>query len=141
MPLPTNLTTNEVKDRTGTELEFLFKSEIGSSREYYYASEQPAFPFRIKVQHRDVGSPGVTLKRQSNVLTTKKVAGQVDTSRVETIRFSTSGEIPQGNLTDLNAVADTLAAHISFIASNGADTAVKFDCTGTGSAALKNGTL
>lgn len=141
MPLPTNLTTNEVKDRAGTEVEFLYRDELGRSREYAKSGETPSLPERIKIQHRDVGKPGAGLRRQSNLLITKTVLSQVDSLTPVVIRASVSLDIPVGALTDLNSVKDVAAYMNSILSTTGSGTTVLFDGTGTATAALVNGTL
>lgn len=142
MPLPINLNTNEVKDRAGTEVEYLWREDLGRAREWMKSGEQPAYPMRIKIQHREVGKPGSpSLVRQSNLLTTDTVVSQVDTVTPTQIRFSTTAYVPIGHLTDLNAVKDAGAKHISMLASLGASTTILYDNTGTALAALTNGTL
>jgi hypothetical protein len=141
MPLPVNLTTNEVKDRAGVEVQFLFFDDSPPrTRVYGRDAEAPNLPERIKVQHREVGKPGVTLRRQSNILFTKTVMGS-DTVTPVTIRGSISLDVPQGAINDFNAVKDVVAYMNSFMATTGAATTVLFDGTGYGSAALINGTL
>jgi hypothetical protein len=141
MPLPVNLTTNEVKDRTGTEKQFLFFDDSPARTRMYALDGEPYnLPERIKVQHREVGKAGVTLRRQSNVLITKTVMATDGVTPV-VIRASMSLDIPQGALGDQNAVKDTLAYMMAFIATTGAGTTVLFDGTGYGAAALINGTL
>lgn len=143
MPIPLNLTSNEVKDRAGTEREFSDRGDVEGSRarEWNASTEAPAYPERLRVQHREVGKPGVTLRRQSNITFKKTVVSQVDTSTPAEIRMSISLDVPQGHLTDLNAVKDVVAWANSFLSTTGAGTTVLFDGTGYGSAALINGTL
>lgn len=142
MPLPTNLSTNEVKNAAGTEVEFLFREEQGRSKEYAKSAETPYLPERIKVQHRDVGKTGTpALRRQSNVLMTKTVMSAVDSVTPVVIRLSISLDAPIGALANLTAVTEVVAWMNSFLSTTGAATTVLFDGTGTGAAALINGTL
>jgi hypothetical protein len=140
MSLPANLVTNEVKDRAGTEVEFLFREEVGRSREYMKSGEVPSLPYRLKVQHREVGK-GASLIRQSNVTILGTLLSQVDLITPVQVRESRTLYVPQGHLTDLNVVKDIAAFMNSFCATLGAGTTVLYDGTGYGSAALINGTL
>lgn len=141
MPLPENLNTNEVKNRAGTEVEFLFRNDDGRSQEYRAAGGSPSLPIDLKVQHRDVGKPGLTLRRQSNLLVVKNIISPVDGQTPARISCSTTLDVPEGALNSLDDVKDVLAMSMSFLATTGAGTTVLFDCTGTGAAALVNGTL
>lgn len=141
MPLPTNLNTNEVKNASGTEIEFLFREEVGRRRDYAKSGEIPALPFRLRVQHEEIGKEGPGLVRRSNVSVTKKVASGVDSSITVKIGASLTLLVPVGHLLTLDDVKEVLAALISFVASTGADTTIKYDCTGNGASALLNGTL
>jgi hypothetical protein len=139
---PTNLTTNEVKDRAGTEREFMDRGDqAGRTREWGAVTEAPAYQERIKLQHREVGKQGPTLRRQSNITFRKVVVSQVDSVTPVEIRLSVTLDIPQGSLTDLNAVKDVVAWANSVLSTTGAGTTVLFDGTGYGAAALINGTL
>jgi hypothetical protein len=142
MSLPLNLNTNEIKDRTGTEREFLDRGDVEGSRarEWNAATEAPAYPERIRTQHREVGKPGITLRRQSNITFKKTVLSQVDSVTPAEIKFSVSSDIPVGHLTDLNAVKDVCAWMNSFLSSLGVSTTILYDGTGSGSAVLINGT-
>lgn len=140
MPLPTNLTTNEVKDRAGTEVEFLFREEVGRSREYQKSGETPSLPERIKVQHQETGK-NISLVRRSNLRVTKTVMSQVDSVTPVQIIFSGTLQVPQGHLNDLNATKDVMSYVNSILGTTGAGTTVLFDGTGTAATALINGTL
>jgi hypothetical protein len=140
MPLPTNLTTNEVKNSAGTEVEFLFLNELGRSREYFKSGENPSLPERLKIQHREIGT-GTSKRRQSNFLTRKTVLSGVDTVTPVEIRVSTSLDAPIGHLANLTDVTTAMAYHNSMLASDGGNTTVLYLGTGTAAAALINGTL
>lgn len=140
--LPTNLNTNQIKSSTGTEVEFLFRQEVGRVREYMKSGESPAYPERILVQHQSVGKEGTFgQRRRSNLSVIKNVVSDVDNVTKVPIRASLTLDIPEGALNSLNSPKEVLAWLISGVASTGADTTIKFDCTGTLAEALLNGTL
>lgn len=142
MSLPTNLNTNEVKGSGGAEVEFLYRDEIGRTKEYAKSGETPYLPERIKIQHRDVGKAGSpSLRRQSNLLITKTVMSAVDSVTPVVIRASVSFDVPIGALATLTDVATVAAWMNSILSTTGAGTTVLFDGTGTATAALINGTL
>lgn len=141
MPLPQDLNTNQIKSSAGVEVEFNFRQEIGRSREYMRSGESPALAERILVQHQTVGKEGTfTQRRRSNVSMVKHVISDVDNVTKVPIRGSFSLDIPEGALLTLNGPKEVLAWMLSGLASNGSDTTIKFDGTGTLAAALLNGT-
>jgi hypothetical protein len=141
MGLPSNLNTNEVKDRAGTEVEFTFFDDSKPrSREWQRSNQAPYLIESIKVQHRDVGKPGFFLVRQSNLRIVKNVLSLVDNSTIVPIISSHSLQIPIGALTTFDAVKDVVAYHNTLMATiNG--TTVLFDGTGTAAAAMIAGTV
>jgi len=136
--LPANLTTNEVKDSSGTEVEFLRMSV--SERKVIFAKngEAPNAPYRLTVSHSETGS-GVDLRRRSLIRVDKTVTGSDNLPR--TISFYAVGDLPTGDLATAAEMKNVLANLISFLASTGGDTTVKFDCTGNGADAMINGTI
>lgn len=137
MPLPTNLTTNEVKDRAGVEVEFNRFDTQGRTTIFAVANEVPSAPHRLKVAHQETGS-GQTMTRRSLVRVDKVVTGK--SGKPCTISMYKVGVIPVGELDDLNAVKDVSAELDSFCTTTGAGTTVLFDGSGSGSAAIINGT-
>lgn len=145
MSLPTNLTTNEVKNAAGVEIEFNRLGALSSnprSLEFAYASEQPARPFRMAWAHQELGTERARI-RQSVQKTnyTVPTTNLVDTTRSTTVTVQTKVTVPIGNLTSLADVKDAVAAHVSALASRGADSTILFNCTGVGAEALVNGSL
>lgn len=138
MPLGLVLTTNEVKNAAGTEVEFSRCKSDGSAIEFRAVAEAPAYPHRLDVAHTEKGE-GVLKRRRSKIGVKKTIAGQVDTTRAETILFYIVADIPVGNLTATTEAANVLAELMSFVASTGADTTIKYDGSGTGGAVLLSG--
>lgn len=138
--LPQNLTTNEVKNAAGIEVEFvrggLNKEGV---QEFVKNNENPSSPLRLSIGHQEIGT-GVSKRRRSVVRVVDTRNGTVDTSRKAPHIAYLVIDIPVGNIDDYSAAKDVLANLLSFCASTGADTAIKFDCTGNGAAALINGT-
>jgi len=140
MPIPTNLTTNEVKDSVGTEVEFNQLSVTGRSRAFLKVNESPGLPHRITISHQENGS-GTSKRRRSVVRVDLSVTGAIDVTKVEKISFYIVGDIPIGNLTATTNVAVALANLLSFCASQGASTTILYDCSGYGAGALIAGSL
>lgn len=140
MPLATNLNTNEVKDRSGAEVEFLHFSQEGRSHIYAKSGEAFNLPHRLKVNHQETGKVEKTIRR-SLVRVDKTVIGKVSGKPV-TISFYACGVIPVGDLdaAAMTDVQDTCANLISFLATTGAGTTVLFDGSGNGASCLINGT-
>lgn len=136
--LPTSLNTNEIKNAAGVEVEFERQFTEGRKTVFEKKNKVPNRPHLITVQHSTSGK-AAALRRRSNVTTSQDVDGA--DANVTFIRVSTTVDIPEGNLSNLDAVKDVLANHISGLASTGADTVVKFDCTGTLAQSLLNGTV
>jgi len=62
--LPTHLTTNEVKNAAGTEVEFLRFDAAGRTVEFQQSAETPNLEHRLKTSHQESGS-GVNERRRS----------------------------------------------------------------------------
>lgn len=138
MPLPVTLNTNEVKNSAGTEQEFSRLGGNDRQLEFGLTAETPSSPHRLKVSHMETGT-GVKARRRSLVRVDKTVAG-ANTDPV-TVSAYVVVDIPIGNLSTYDEPKNVLANLLSFCASTGADTAIKFDCTGNGASALIAGSL
>lgn len=127
------LNTNEVKNAAGTEVEFAYHDSEGRMREWHAVGEAPNLPHRIKIQHQESGT-GVNKVRRSalRVLKTKLGVSGVPREHLWYI----VGVIPVGDIADVTDVKDVAAELMSLFASTGADTTIKYDCTGNGAAAL-----
>jgi hypothetical protein len=138
--LSNTLVTNEVKDASGTEVEFLRIDSIGRTTEFAKNGETPSSPYRLDVSHVEVGT-GVNKRRRSKVGFSKTIAGQVDTTvSVAPLAYIVM-DIPIGNMTAYTEAKNVLANLISFVASLGASTTILYDCTGNGADTLINGGL
>jgi len=136
--LPTNLTTNEVKDAAGAEIEFLRIGTEGRKVVFAKSGEAPNAPHRITVQHTEIGT-GVALRRRSNIRVDKTVTGVSLSPRVVT--FSATLDAPVGDLSADTEIKAVIANMVSFLASLGASTTILYDCTGNGAASLVQGSL
>jgi hypothetical protein len=137
--LANTLNTNEIKNASGTEVEFQHHTfPTGRSREYAQINESPQLTHRLKVSHQETGS-GVTQRRRSVVRFDKEVAG-TDGNQV-TVSAYVVVDLPVGNLATFDEPKAVLAELMSFCASLGASTTILYDCTGNGAASLINGSL
>jgi hypothetical protein len=141
MALPSNLTTNEIKNSAGTEVQFLFHSR-GPGRSVIFAQdgESPALEHRLLVSHQETGS-GIKQIRRSVARIDKTVMSTVDTTLPVVCSFYQVAVIPVGALLALTEPTHVCAELMSFVASLGASTTILYDGTGYGAAALINGTL
>jgi len=136
--LPTNLTTNEVKNSAGTEVEFNRLSTLDRSVTFAQVSETPSAPHRLKVSHLETGS-GSSLRRRSMVRIDKTVTGTSGVPR--TISAYVVLDIPVGDVANYTETTNCVAELLSFCASLGASTTILYDGTGSGAAAMINGSL
>jgi hypothetical protein len=141
MPLPTNLTTNEVKDAAGAEIEFN-RFDSGQPRKLIFAkvSESPAYEHRLDIAHIEAGA-GLKRRRRSRVGVRIGHLSSVDNlTPVFTLGYLIL-DSPVGAITDLTIPTKCMANLLSFCASQGATTTILYDGTGYGAAAAINGTL
>lgn len=136
--LSNTLNANEVKKADGTEIEFTRRNIEGSTTEFSVITELPAYPHRLSIKHREIGT-GANRKRQSVVRVDKTVVG-VSGSPVKCFAQTTI-EIPVGDLSAFDEPKNVLAELMSFLATTGAGTTVLFDCSGNGAAALIGNSL
>lgn len=137
--LSDTLTTNEVKISAGTEIEYERIETNGRTTTFAKVNEDFAYPDRLKIQHRESGK-GIETVRNSNFTFTEMVA--CSSGAVRPVKLSVSLQIPVGDL-PLASVKpkDVVAKGMSFLSSTGADTTIKYDCTGNGAKTLLAGTL
>lgn len=143
MPVfPANLTTNEVKNAAGTEIEFLRLGNGSSARSLVFAKsgEVPAQQHRLSIQHQETGS-ALTARRRSVLRLDITVPGQVDTTKLVKASMYVVADIPVGQLTALTVPTDLMANLMSILASQGATTTILYDGTGYGASSLLNGSL
>jgi len=136
--LTNTLNTNEVKNSSGTEVEFSRISTTGRTTEFAQITETPPYPHRLKISHQETGA-GVNTRRRSLVRFEKTVAG-VSGVPVKIAAYAVL-DIPVGNLSAYTEPANVMAELMSFCASLGASTTILYDGTGNGAAALLSGGL
>lgn len=137
--LPNHLQTNEVKNASGTEVEFL-RFDNGSPRRtiFHKSGEAPNLRHILEVGHIENGN-GVNRRRRS------KYGFRVEHLLADGVTPGfTSGyhvlDIPVGGIADYTYPTLVCAYSMSFLASIGASTTILYDGTGYGAAALINGT-
>lgn len=138
MALPTNLNTNEIKDASGTEVEFNRRGPIPNGVEFYAASELPNLPHRLSFRHELLGK-GLAERRRSNQHLVLSILDDATGLIKGKIVVDVTVDIPVGMISDYDDVKKALAESMSALASDGSSTTIKFDCTGTGASALING--
>lgn len=138
--LSNNLTTNEVKNSAGTEVEFVRLSIGDHKTEFSASGEIPNAPNRLKISHQESGV-GFNKRRRSMVRFDLTLQSTVDTTKFTTLSAYTVLDVPLGAFNSSTYFKTVLAQLMSFLASTGADTTIKYDCTGCGADALVNGTL
>jgi hypothetical protein len=138
--LSNTLNTNEIKNAAGTEIEFSRLSINDRKTEFGQIAETLSQPHRLSVAHQETGA-GIKQRRRSLVRIDKTVMSTVDTSLPVTVSAYVVLDAPVGALTANTEVANVVAELMSFLASTGADTTIKFDCTGNGASLLLSGGL
>lgn len=134
------LNTNEVKNAAGTEVEFNRLSSNERSTEYAQITESPSAPHRLKVSHQEVGV-GLKRRRRSVIRVDKTTLSDVDNVTPVTSSCYIVLDAPVGALKVSTEMSNVIAEILSFCASTGADSTIKYDCTGNGAATLLNGGL
>lgn len=138
--LPTNLTTNEVKNAAGTEVEFLGYDNPDRGRIFAKSGETPAYPERVKFQHLSTGK-GVNKRRRSVMRVDISSLSEVDSLTVITDSVYVVGDFAEGHHTTTTKQGLALAHVIALLASDGSNTTVKFDGTSTAGGFFISGTL
>lgn len=135
-----DLVTNEIKSPAGTEVEFTRISTGNREAVWKQVAETPNLPNRLTIKHSESGS-GINLRRRSLVRFDKSIASTVDSTKVVVASAYAVVDLPIGASTATGDFDDPLAYLISFLASLGVDTTIKYDCTGNGARALLNGEI
>jgi len=138
--LPTTLNTNEVKDASGVEVEFERRSTDKTVLEFKQVAEAPNLPHRLKVSNQESGV-GLALRRRSLIRLDLTSMSEVDTTLPVTDSAYIVLDTAVGAHNTTAAAKKVLAELLSFVASDGTNTTVKFDCTGTGAKCLIDGSL
>lgn len=136
---PLNLTTNEVKDSAGTEIEFLRQSVLGRKLVFAKSGESPNLPYRLGVSHEELGT-GLKLRRRSQLWVKKTFLAADGLTPVTELAYTVS-DSPVGAVAANTEHKNVLANLMSLLASQGATTTILFDCTGYGAAALLDGSM
>jgi hypothetical protein len=136
--LTNTLNTNEIKNASGTEVEFTRLSIGDRKTEFAQIAETPALPNRLIISHAESGT-SLSKRRRSVVRFDRTTAGEVDTTvNVKSTAYLVM-DIPVGNLSTSAAAKAVLAQLVSFVASLGASTTILYDCTGNGAVCLTDG--
>lgn len=138
MPLSDSLVTNEVKDASGTEIEFSKLDSEGRTKVFAKVGEAPNLQHRLTVKHEEIGI-GPKRVRRSLARADYDFVSQTDSETIATASAHAVLTAPVGHMSDTTAAKMVLANLMSFLATTGAGTTVLFDCTGTGAKALLNG--
>lgn len=141
--LPINLNTNEVKDPSGAEVEFIRHSLLGTTLTFRNVNEGPNTPHRLTIAHKDIGE-GSKKRRRSVARVDLTFDSNADTaSFVEPATVSAYAVVdaPVGVMNDYTMAQHAIANLVSFLASKGASTTILYDGTGYGAESLINGTL
>jgi len=138
--LSNSLVTSEVKNSSGTEVEFSRIAISDRATEFQMVSELPSSPHRLKISHLESGT-GLNKRRRSLVRFDKTVISGVDSETPVTVSAYAVLHSPVGALTANTEPAHVLAELMSFLASLGASTTILYDGTGNGAAALLAGGL
>jgi len=138
--LSNSLTTNEIKNSAGTEVEFSRLSIDTRKTEFSQVGEAPSLPHRLNIAHQETGA-GIKSRRRSLVRIDKTVMSTVDTALPVTVSAYCVLDAPIGALLTNAEMANVVAELMSFIASLGASTTILYDCTGNGASVLLSGGL
>lgn len=138
MALSASLNTNEVKDRTGTEVEFVRIGGDGRSTKWAQKDESPHLPHRITLSHQESGV-NAARKRRSVLRIDKVEPGSAISTPRQTSAYIVL-EIPVGDITTVDLAKDCLAELTSLVATLATNTLL-YDGTGNGAVALLNGSV
>lgn len=139
--IPDSLNTNQIKDASGAEVQFQSLGEAGPRTKIFAKiGEAPSLPQRLRIQHSETGS-GLRTRRRS--VARFDIASVSDVDGVSTVTSSAYVvlDLPVGARSTDAEFKKVLAYLMSFVASDGSDTTVKYAGTGTGAAALLSGGL
>jgi hypothetical protein len=137
--LAANLLTNEVKNASGTEVEFNRLETPGRAAIFAQVGESPALQHRLKVSHQETGT-GTAKRRKSMTRVDKTSISTVDSTTPVTTLAVFYIDAPVGALLTNAEMKAVIAELTSFLATLGTNTFL-YDGTGTGAAALLDGTL
>jgi len=137
--LSNTLVTNEIKNSSGTEVEFERLSINGRATEFKAITEVPGRPLRLKISHQEIGTDN-NQRRRSLIR-----FDEVVTNNAVTLEGNLSCQlvmdIPIGILDDTVPIKRVLAYMMSFCASLGVTTTILYDGTGNGAVVMTTGGL
>lgn len=139
MSLGTNLTTNEVRDSSGTEVEFLQLTATGSSRTLAKSGEAPNLPTRLTISHQESGQLSKR-RRRSVVRFDVSFTGDDPLSSQVVQSAYIVLDSPVGVMSTMDVAKKALAYLGSLVFTTGSSTHL-YDGTGTGADALLKGAL
>lgn len=140
MSLNNTLNTNEVKNSAGTEIEFQRLSSSDRKTVFAKIGETPSAPFRLTINHEEIGSGFKTRRRSLLRFDLTSISG-VDSITPITDSAYVVLDTQVGASSTSAQAANVLAALMSFLATTGSGTTVLLDGTGNGATALLNGSL
>lgn len=138
--LSTHLTTNEVKDSAGAEVEFLRLSSSGREAVFAKNGEAPNLPNRITIKHSETGE-GIKKRRRSVVRFDKTSMSTVDATLPVTTSVYVVCDSPVGAVINDTELTTVIAYMNSFMSLDGTGTTCLFAGTGSGSKVLREGSL
>jgi len=140
MSLPTNLTSNEVKNSAGTEVEFN-RYDSGQPRTLVFqkSGELPYLPHKLSIKHSETGT-GSSRRRRSVVRVDIASVSGVDATTIVNTAAYTVIDAPVGHFLTTAEIATALAELGSFLHTTGTSTHL-YDGTGTGAVTLLNGSF
>jgi hypothetical protein len=133
--LNNTLVTNEVKDESGTEVEYTRLGTVGRTTDFAKKNETYNLPERIQLAHKETGS-GTKLRRSSKLEFLIWSTGADGTLVVTRARIVL--DIPVGNLAVSTVPKSALARLGSLTFTLGTNTFL-YDGTGNGAVCLLNG--
>jgi len=138
--LPTHLTTNEVKDTAGAEVEFLRSYVDQRQVQFSKSGAMPNLPALLGFKHQELGT-GFKLRRRSQFWVRLTSISTVDSiTPVQCLGYVVL-DTPCGAITSY-AQPQLVMAHLnSVLSTTGVGTTVLFDGSGYGTDALVKGTL
>lgn len=136
--LSDTLNTNEVRNASGSEVEFTRLESDKRSTVFAKINEDYARPHRLSINHTEIGD-GLKKRRRSNVRVDITTTSDVDNATPVTCSFYKVADIPVGAILSRTEVANALAELDSFCSTLGSG--ILLDGTGNGNAALLNGSL
>jgi hypothetical protein len=137
--LPQNLTTNEVKNASGTEVEFLRWRESERKIEFAKSGETPNAENRHLISHQDDIGTGINERRRSALISRYEFTGASGEKRE--VKITTTYDVPVGDMTTLANVNELAAQHGSLLYLDGTGTTFLFAGTGVAHSSLRDGSL